>query len=105
MVTKAEDNFIAYWEKHRESEKKTGRQLLFGLPFGLLLGACIILMLQSGWYERATMVAYSQSSPWVLVVAIVAVSVFIGFFYKKYKWEMNETRYRELIHKKKQAGN
>ena len=42
------------------------------------------------------MVAYSQSSPWLLVIAIIAIAVFTGIFYKKYRWEMNEQRYKEL---------
>ncbi len=100
MLSAKENNFIEYWKKNREKEKNIYRQLFFGLPFGLLLGIGILVLLESGWYERANMVAYAQSSPWLLVVAIVSIAIFTGFFYKKYKWEMNEQHYNELIFKK-----
>jgi hypothetical protein len=101
MLTKAEQNFIDHWEAYREKEKNILRQLFFGLPFGLLLGVGVLIMLESGWYERANMVAYSQSKPWLLIVAIIAIAVFTGVFYKRFKWEMNEQRYKELLVKKR----
>ncbi len=96
ILTKQEERFIEYWEKNSEKEKSLFRQLFFGLPFGLLLGIGVVLMLESGWYQRANMVAYSQSSPWLLVIAIIAIAVFAGVFYKKYRWEMNDQHYKEL---------
>ncbi len=101
MLTTEENNFLGYWLIYREREKNIVRQIFFGLPFGLLLGIGVLVVLESGWYERANMVANSQSSPWLLVIAIVAIAVFTGVFYKKYKWEMNEQRYLELLVKKR----
>jgi cbb3-type cytochrome oxidase subunit 3 len=101
MLTPEETKFISYWGQNRDREKNIARQIFFGLPFGLLLGIGVLVVLESGWYERANMVANSQSSPWLLVLAIVAIAVFTGVFYKKYKWEMNEQRYLELLVKKR----
>jgi len=101
MLTTEETKFINHWGQNRDREKNIGRQIFFGLPFGLLLGIGVLVVLESGWYERANMVANSQSSPWLLVLAIVAIAVFTGVFYKKYKWEMNEQRYLELLVKKR----
>ena len=42
------------------------------------------------------MVARAQSSPVVLFIAIAGIVTFTGFFYKKFKWEMNEQAYKEL---------
>jgi len=110
MLSKHESDFIQYWEKSREREKSLFRQLFFGLPFGLMLGTGILVLFETGWYQRANMVAYAQSNPWLLIVSIIAIAVFTGVFYKKFKWEMNEQRYRELLAKKnnaseKSAGN
>ncbi|HWB25338.1 MAG TPA: hypothetical protein VG738_07650 [Chitinophagaceae bacterium] len=101
MLAPEEKKFIEYWAVKREREKSLTRQIFFGLPFGLFLGICILVVFESGWYERATMVAYTQSSPYVLVAAIIIIAVFVGIFYKRYKWEMNEQRYRELLAKQK----
>ncbi|MBN9299653.1 MAG: hypothetical protein J0I41_21810 [Filimonas sp.] len=101
MLTKREEKFLAYWETNREKEKRSLRFLFIGLPIGFLIAIGIILSLMSGWYERATMVANSQFNPVVLIIAILAIVVFFGIFYKKYRWDMNDQYYRELLAKKR----
>ena len=96
MLSEKEKAFIKYWEENRINEKSILKQLFPGLPIGLSLGAAILLTLDSGWYERANMVAQAQSSPFVLFIAIAGIVAFTGFFYKKFRWEMNEQAYREL---------
>ncbi len=103
MLSPEENKFLDYWAQNREREKNIFRQIFFGLPFGLLLGIGIVIMLESGWYQRANMVAYAQSSPYILLIAIAAIAVFTGIFYKRYKWEANEQRYKELIVKKRDS--
>lgn len=100
MITAQEQKFINYWQQNRGKEKKLFSGLLVSLPLGLLIGAGIILSLTSGWYERANMVANTQLNPAVLIIAVLAITVFTGIFYKKYKWEMNEQYYKELLYKK-----
>ena len=95
-----EKAFIDYWENNRLKEKSILKQFFPGLPIGLALGAAILLALDSGWYERANMIAQSQSSPVVLFIAIAGIVAFTGFFYKKFRWEMNEQAYKELKLKK-----
>ncbi|MGI8635957.1 MAG: hypothetical protein ACR2KZ_11200, partial [Segetibacter sp.] len=84
-------------------EKKTTflSQLHFGLPLGLLIGIGILLNYISGWYTRATMVANSQSTPIVLVLAVILITIFCSIFYRRFRWEMNEQRFLELSYKKK----
>lgn len=96
MLSEKEKAFIQYWEENRLKEKSIFRQFFPGLPIGLCLGAAILLVLESGWYERANMVAQAQSSPVILFIAIAGIVAFTGFFYKKFKWEMNEQAYKEL---------
>ena len=62
----------------------------------LIIGGCYFITLDSGWYEKANIVAQAQSSPFVLFIAIAGIVAFTGFFYKKFRWEMNEQAYREL---------
>ena len=42
------------------------------------------------------MVAQSESSPVIIFIGILAIVAFTGFFYKRYRWEMNEQTYQEL---------
>jgi hypothetical protein len=96
MLSEKEKEFLKYWEENRVKEKSLLKQLFPGLPIGLCIGCAILLTLDSGWYERANMIAETESSPTVLFIAIVAIVAFTGFFYKKFRWEMNEQSYKEL---------
>lgn len=95
-MTEKEAAFLKYWEENRFKEKSVLKQFFPGLPIGLALGSAILLLLNSGWYIRADMVALSQSSPLVIFIAIAAIVAFTGYFYKKFRWEMNEQVYKEL---------
>jgi hypothetical protein len=105
MLSGNDEAFIQYWEKNRNREKKLLRQLFVGLPLGLLISGGIILSLDLGWYSRANMVANSQVNPYVLLIALLAIAVFTAIFYKKFRWDMNEQHYLELIAKKQQMEN
>jgi hypothetical protein len=96
MLSEKEKEFLKYWEENRVKEKSLLKQFFPGLPIGLCIGCAILLTLDSGWYERANMIAETESSPTVLFIAIVAIVAFTGFFYKKFRWEMNEQSYKEL---------
>ncbi|MEP6683283.1 MAG: hypothetical protein ABJA35_08485 [Parafilimonas sp.] len=96
MLSVKEKAFIEYWQENRIKEKSILKQFFPGLPIGLGMGAAILIVLDSGWYERANMVENSQSNPIVLFIAIAAIVAFTGFFYKKFRWEMNEQAYKEL---------
>jgi hypothetical protein len=100
MLTKDEEKFLIYWEKNKEREKSFFRQLSLGFPMGVLIGIGILLNFISGWYSRATMVANSQSTPLVLIFAIIIITVFCSVFYKRHQWEMNDQRFQELTKKK-----
>ncbi len=103
MMSDDELRFLEYWKHNREKEKKTFRQLMVGLPIGFSFAIAIIAFFVSGWYERAQMVAYSQSSPLLFLIAIAAIICFIAIFSKKHKWDMNEQQYKELLQKKQRS--
>ncbi len=103
MLTEEEEKFFQYWEDNRLKEKGLMKQLSLGFPIGLLIGSGIILNFATGWYSRANMVANSQSTPIVLIIAVVIIALFCSVFYKRHRWEMNEQRYMELQHKKNKS--
>lgn len=100
MLTPQEQRFIEYWQKNRDREKKLFRQLVIGLPAGLLLAIGIVATLVTrGWYEQADMVANSELNPNVLIIALLIIIVFIAIFYKKFQWDQKEQLYKELLNK------
>lgn len=103
MVPNDNDGFLAYWSENREKEKTSTRPFIIGLSSGFAIGVCVILLMESGWYERANMEANSRLNYLVLVLAIMGISFFMAFIYRKFRWEMQEQRYLELMAAKKNA--
>ena len=98
MISKDEQAFYDYWLQNREKERKSMRQLWIGIPIGLLFAIPIFIGLYSGkfWYKRAEMVANTQTSPMVLVVAVLIITAFMAVFYKKHQWDQKEQFFQEL---------
>jgi membrane protein YdbS with pleckstrin-like domain len=97
MLTEREKQFLRYWEDNRLREKKTYKQLLVGIPIGLIFALSIMMSVFSGslWYKRADMVA-NTTNPLVLIVAVILIAVFMAIFYKRHQWEMKEQQYLEI---------
>lgn len=105
MLTPEEEKFLVYWDANRTREQSFFKQLLPGLSFGLIMGVAILLSVVTGWYARANMVANSQSTPIVLIIALLIIAVFCSVFYKRHKWEMNEQHFLELKIKKEKQNS
>lgn len=105
MLSSEEQVFLAFWTKNREQQKTSRRPFFIGLSGGFALGISLLLALQTGWYPRATMEANSKLSSVVLVLAILLISLFVAFFYRKFRWEMQEQRYLELLAHKNKTEN
>lgn len=98
MLTREEADFVVYWEKNRDQKRKVLYQLAMGLPLGLALVVAIFANFLSGWYKRASMIFRADSSMFiVLMIACLLIIVFITVFSVKHKWDLHETRYRELL--------
>ena len=105
MPSDENEVFMSWWERNREKERTSTRPFLIGLSTGFAIGAGVIVVLESGWYTRANMVANSRMSSVVLLLAILVISFFMAFFYRKFKWEMQEQRYLELRSAKNKREN
>ena len=103
MLSEENESFLVYWSVNREKQRTSLRPFIIGLSGGFAIGISILLVLESGWYERANMVANSRLSSVVLLVAILVISIFMAFFYRKFRWEMQEQRYLEMLADKKNA--
>lgn len=103
MLSKKEEDYIKYWEENKDRQKKILYQLGVGLPSGLLFGVVIIANFYTGWYKRADMIANSRFNPVVLYVAVAIIAVFMAIFSKKFQYDQQEQRYKELIEKKNRS--
>jgi len=101
MFSKEEQDFIKYWEENRVKRKRFVKQIALGLPFGVLFAVAMFLNFTSGWDKRVESITKTypsfKSLIIVLLIAILAIVVFISVFSAKVKWEKYEQRYRELL--------
>lgn len=95
-----DDEFLLFWIKNSKKQKSSTRAFLLGLSSGIAIGVLVIIVIFSGWYQRATMVANSRMSITVLFLAITGISVFLAFIYQNFRWEMQDQRYQEIMAKK-----
>jgi hypothetical protein len=98
MITPEEKDFLEYWEKNRDRQRKLSWQLLLGIPAGLLFIVPMVISLSAHWHKRADVEANSalNFNPWVILVAFLIIAVFIAVFSKKLSWDKKEQRYLEL---------
>ena len=98
MLSAQEKEFMDWWEQNRGKEKRLLSQLTIGLPLGLAFGFPILLSVMfRGWYKNMPYVSGSQLT--IILIAVLLVVVFYAIFKMRFKWEMNEQRYRELEQK------
>ena len=100
MLTQQEKDYLVYWQKNRDRQKKVFWQFLIGIPAGLLFAIPIFINFASGWFKRASMVANTEDfNPIVLLIALLLIIAFIAIFSKKHQWDIREQRYKELLAK------
>jgi uncharacterized membrane protein YesL len=98
MLTKDEKAFIRYWETERLKKKSFLKKLYIGLPLGVLIALILLVNIISGWYQKADMVLRGDSSQFIVIlVAIIAIVVFITIFSARHRYDQNELRYQELL--------
>lgn len=104
-LTTDEARFVEWWGRERERQRKRTFQLWLGLPLGLLFALPIVLNFLAGriWYKRADAVGVAQFNPLVLLLAVVLIAVFTGYFHRRFKWEENEQRYLAFLAKRDAA--
>jgi uncharacterized membrane protein len=101
-MERSNEEFIIYWAANRLREKKCLHQLAVGLPLGLVFGLPILLsVFMRGWYKRMPFVSGTQFT--IILMACLGIAVFYAIFRMKFKWDMNEQRYKELISLKNRA--
>ncbi|MDI9364677.1 MAG: hypothetical protein QM541_06980 [Flavobacterium sp.] len=100
MLTKQEEAYIAYWAKQRGTYKQSFVQFVKGMLVGLGISAAIIVVVITGWFQRANMVANSKMSAIVFALALLIITVFMAWLYRNFQWENKEQQYLELLAKR-----
>ena len=106
MLTPEEKTFMEFWAVRRVQKKKSLRQFTIGLPLGVLILATLFVNILSGWHKGAAMVLQNNSSLiMVILIATVAIVIFMTIFSHKHEWDQHEQRYQELLQKQNQTDS
>ena len=106
MLTQEEEKFFNYWKEQRLRKKQFLRKLSIGMPLGVLVAAALMVNLLSGWYKKATMELRSEGSLIIVIlVALIAIVIFITLFSAHHRWDRNETLFQELENRKKNTSD
>jgi membrane-associated HD superfamily phosphohydrolase len=102
MLTIEEQKFLSYWTVKRNENKLNPFFFAKGFALGLLIGILVLICLFIGWYKRANMDAATKLNPYIMLIAIISIAIFLAIFYNSFKFEQNEQLYKEL---KRKEGN
>jgi hypothetical protein len=91
-----EEKFYTQWEKDRVLPHSKRKPFLRGLSVSLSVGVLILIISETGWYERANMVGNMHGNEIWMVIAILIFSLGFAWIYQQFTFEMNEQRYNEL---------
>lgn len=101
MLTPEEEKFVCYWQEQRRHKKAFLKKFSIGLPVFAVLCVVFFVNFLSGWYGKADRELRKESSLIIVVlVAVVAVAVFVTIFAARHRWEQNESDYQSLLQKK-----
>lgn len=101
MLTPEEEKFVLYWQQQRLHKKGFLRKLSIGLPVFALLAVLFFANFLSGWYGKADKEIRRHSSLIVVIlIAVVAIAVFVAIFASRHRWDQNESEYQRLLQRK-----
>ncbi len=106
MLTPEERAFIEFWAVRRTEKKRSIRQFTIGLPLGVMIVLALFVNVVTGWHKRAAMALQNNASLiFVILIAAVAIVVFMMVFARNHEWDQQEIRYQELLRKQKDSDS
>ena len=101
MLTPEEEKFVQYWQEQRRRKKDFLKKFSIGLPLVTILAVAFFINFLSGWYGKADRELHRHSSLiLVILIAVIAIVVFVTIFAARHRWEQNEADYQSLLNKK-----
>ena len=102
MLTKEEQDFIIYWEGHRDKENTFKNKMIYGGPWGLIFALPILIaVIFHDWYKR--MIPISKTQIVLISICVAGIAFFYAYFRQQMRWENNEQLYKELKIKEQKA--
>lgn len=102
MLTKEEQDFVTYWESHREKENSFLNKMIYGGPWGLIFALPILIaVIFHDWYKR--MIPISKTQLVLIGICVIGIAFFYAYFRQQVRWENNEQLYQELKFKEKRT--
>jgi MFS superfamily sulfate permease-like transporter len=107
MLSEKDKEFMAYWEREKESRNSFSAKLTGGIPMAALFSVPILLFITAvylffpEWYTKIS--SRLPGSIFIIVLAVMICILFFSYFRMQYKWEMNEQLYRELKNKENKS--
>lgn len=81
------------------------RQFTIGLPLGVMIVLALFVNIVTGWHKRAAMALQNNASLIIVIlIAAIAIVVFMTVFARNHEWDQQETRYQELLQKQKDSN-
>jgi sterol desaturase/sphingolipid hydroxylase (fatty acid hydroxylase superfamily) len=106
MLTPEEKAFVEFWAVRRTEKKKTFRQFTIGLPLGAMIVLALFVNVITGWHKRAAMALQNNASLIaVILIAAIAIVVFMTVFARNHEWDQHEIRFQELLKKQKESDS
>jgi MFS superfamily sulfate permease-like transporter len=99
MLSEKDKEFMAYWEREKESRSGIPMAALFSVPILLFITAVYLFFPE--WYTKIS--SRLPGSIFIIVLAVMFCILFFSYFRMQYKWEMNEQLYRELKNKENKS--
>jgi uncharacterized membrane protein len=106
MLTAEEEKFLAYWQEQRQNKKGFLKKFSVGLPVLALIAVAFFINFLSGWFGRADKELRRHSSLIIVIlIAVVAIVIFVTLFSLHHKWDRAEADYQSLLKRKQNISS
>ncbi len=104
MLTNEDENFLKYWSVQRAKKNPFLGLGSVGFRWGVLIVVGLAISLFAARFSRKANPVLENDSSIIITVMIagLAIVVFITYFTAQHKWDQNELHYQELLRKKQQ---
>lgn len=102
MLTKDDENFLKYWAERRNKKKAFFGTASVGFRWSMIIIIGLAASLFAARFSRKANPVLSNDPSLIITVLIagIAIVVFVTYFTGQHKWDQNELHYQELLNKK-----
>lgn len=107
MLTKDDEKFLKYWSEQRSKKRPYFGLASVGFRWGVLIVVGLAISLFAAKFSRKANPVLESDRSIILTVMIagLAIVLFVTYFTAQHKWDQNELHYQELLRKKQLEDN